>query len=684
MSIFLNRICVRLSPHNLLFLIVFCSTILLTLVTINRVEELTKLNFVSENREKVHTEIASLRRDIEGVLIAQSLVLRELAGAIRENPKISQDEFALRVQSLHKLDASAISVTASQNFLVSLIYPLVDNVSSLGSSYIENEKQRLAVLKKMQSGDDVLIGPVELIQGGVGLILKTPIYSLGSDIHGNVVKPWGMASIVFDYQKFIDKVGLTEAAKSYDLLLDFHVPSNETADKVFGNVAVNETDPVTLSFNLFKNSLFIHATPKDGWQTIPPTQKLERAIMVMIAVGFLLVFGYILRLARMCVRAETQLKDGIESLDHGFVMFDKNDRLLLNNEKFSQMYSFPEKLLKYGTPYAELVKSGILRELYLLTPDDVAKKVERRFQARLAGASLDHDQYLADGRVIKASERRMSDGSYVGLRVDTTELTHAKNAAEAASKAKSDFISLLSHELLTPMTVILGMAQLANDPRNLEASKTLLVALKIKKISPEETLFLLDKMFDELFYLTDRIAQSGDQLMNLINEMLDFAKNETGAHSINKKMWDIKSIVEPVAAQLRMLTIEKGLELEIIHDQGMILADKSRVQQILFNLTNNALKFTKYGYIRLQVKVTVDTVIFEVQDSGLGISKRNIGAIFEPFYQVDSTTTRSVGGAGIGLATSLNLANLFGGTLTVTSTLGVGSCFKLTLPLSER
>ena len=166
--------------------------------------------------------------------------------------------------------------------------------------------------------------------------------------------------------------------------------------------------------------------------------------------------------------------------------------------------------------------------------------------------------------------------------------------------------------------------------------------------------------------------------------MLDFAKNETGAHSTNKTIWDIKSIVEPVAAQLRMLTIEKGLELEIIHDQGMILADKSRVQQILFNLTNNALKFTKYGYIRLQVEVTVDTVIFEVHDSRLGISERNIGTIFEPFYQVDSTTTRSAGGAGIGLATSLNLANLFGGTLTVTSTLGVGSCFKLTLPLSEK
>lgn len=171
-------------------------------------------------------------------------MLRELAGAISENPKISQDAFALRVQSLQKLDASAISVTASQNLLVSLMYPLVDNESTLGSSYIENEKQRLAVLKKIQLGDDVLIGPVELIQGGVGLILKTPIYSLGSDIHGNVVKPWGMASIIFDYQKFIDKVGLTEASKSYDLLLDFHVPSNETAENVFGDVAVNETDPL--------------------------------------------------------------------------------------------------------------------------------------------------------------------------------------------------------------------------------------------------------------------------------------------------------------------------------------------------------------------------------------------------------------------------------------------------------
>ena len=165
-------------------------------------------------------------------------MLWELAGAISENPKISQDEFALRVQSLHKLDASEISIAASQNFLVSLIYPLVDNESILGSGYIKNEKQRLAVIKTLQLGNDVLIGPVKLVQGRVGLILKTPVYSAGSDIHGNVVKPWGMASIVFDYQKFIDKVGLTEAAKSCELLLDFHVPSNETAVNVFGDIAV--------------------------------------------------------------------------------------------------------------------------------------------------------------------------------------------------------------------------------------------------------------------------------------------------------------------------------------------------------------------------------------------------------------------------------------------------------------
>ena len=162
--------------------------------------------------------------------------------------------------------------------------------------------------------------------------------------------------------------------------------------------------------------------------------------------------------------------------------------------------------------------------------------------------------------------------------------------------------------------------------------------------------------------------------------MLDIAKIEAGSLTIIPTVCDTSEIVDPVVQQLTTLSSAKGLEFQVSSDQGSVYVDKVRTRQILFNLVGNAIKFTEAGRVQLTVTVDENTAVFEVCDTGNGIPADEYDSIFDAFYQIDSTATRRAGGTGMGLAISRSLAELQGGTLTVASTMGEGSCFSLTLP----
>ncbi len=364
-------------------------------------------------------------------------------------------------------------------------------------------------------------------------------------------------------------------------------------------------------------------------------------------------------------------------------MFDSDDRLVLSNSKYMEMYDFSEDLAVPGTPFEDIEKVGVTRELYIGEPNTENEWRANLLAERGSADAIDFEQHLVDGRTIKVSDRRVKSGGLVGLRVDVSELSEAKSDAEAASKAKSEFMSVLSHELRTPLTVILGVAGLAKNARLLNSSKILLAAQETGDRSSAEIKAMLDDMFAQLSGLMGRMVKSGDHLLHLINEMLDFAKIESGSLSVTCAPCDVMEIADPVTQQLRTLSREKGLEFEVTQDPGTVWADKVRTRQILFNLVGNAIKFTESGYVQLSVKVEADAVVFEVRDSGAGIPEDKFDSIFDAFYQINSTETRSAHGTGMGLAISRNLADLQGGSLTVTSTLGEGSCFVLTLPSAK-
>ncbi|GEM_PF-2612093 len=239
----------------------------------------------------------------------------------------------------------------------------------------------------------------------------------------------------------------------------------------------------------------------------------------------------------------------------------------------------------------------------------------------------------------------------------TRELEMEREKALQASHAKSDFLSTMSHELRTPLNSILGLAQV--------------IMMKMGPILPLQQKENLAA-----------IITSGRRLLELINQLLDLSKIEAGRVDVKAAHFTIDLPLVEAFEAVRPLAERKGLEYRLRNQaRGVhVRSDNDKLVQILINLLGNAVKFTEEGEIELTVRENGDGILFSVSDTGIGISPEEQAVIFQPFHQVDSSSTRRHGGSGLGLSISGRLAELLGGKLNVNSAKGQGSVFELWIP----
>ena len=239
----------------------------------------------------------------------------------------------------------------------------------------------------------------------------------------------------------------------------------------------------------------------------------------------------------------------------------------------------------------------------------------------------------------------------------THEAEEARAAAESASKAKSAFLANMSHELRTPLNAIIGFTR---------------IVLRKSRDALEE------KQIENL----DKVLSSSEHLLGLINTMLDIAKIEAGRMDVQAANFEAKSLLEQCGNTVMPL-LKTGVHLvkQFGDDLGVMYSDQDKLKQIILNLLSNAAKFTHSGNVTLQAGLENGSLRVDVSDTGIGISEDALGKVFEEFQQADTSTTRQYGGTGLGLTISRNLARLLGGDLTVTSELGKGSTFTLSVPV---
>ena len=248
---------------------------------------------------------------------------------------------------------------------------------------------------------------------------------------------------------------------------------------------------------------------------------------------------------------------------------------------------------------------------------------------------------------------------------DKQALDDARRAAEAASEAKSAFLATMSHEIRTPLTSVLAAAELLSD----------------SDLSPPQ---------QRLLAVMER---SGERLLRLVDDVLDFSRIEAGRVDLTPAPFVVGELVDETVLILRSAVEDKGLALEVRVDPALpepVVGDRRRVAQVLTNLLDNAVKFTREGSIGVRVSTAgpqpgdhegTVRIRFAVSDTGIGLAPEDLDTAFEHFRQGDSSVTREYGGTGLGLAISRRLVDRMGGRLEVESTVGEGSTFSFDVPL---
>lgn len=284
-------------------------------------------------------------------------------------------------------------------------------------------------------------------------------------------------------------------------------------------------------------------------------------------------------------------------------------------------------------------------------------RLQRENAARKMAESLLEEKSL---ELFQTNTVLSETATQLELRVNerTAELNQAVCEARSANEAKSRFLALMSHEIRTPLHGMLGLSELLSSSA-------------------------LDEQQREY---VKNILGAGKSLLLLLNDILDFSKIEAGEMSLEMLAFDPVKVLRETLDLMQSGLKDKDVSLEISVAKPLpfqLLNDPTRLRQVMLNLVGNAVKFTKRGKVTVALRADPDALIFEVKDSGIGMSEAVIAGLFEPFRQGDGSITRKFGGTGLGLVISKSLIEKMGGQLRVTSWEGKGSCFSFALPLTE-
>lgn len=409
-----------------------------------------------------------------------------------------------------------------------------------------------------------------------------------------------------------------------------------------------------------------------------PVSESTLAISFLL-VGILVAKGVALRFFRQRERLRDVLQHSLDAMNEGFVLYDKKDRLVMWNERARRTHSPSAQAARPGTSFERILRLEVADGHF---PEAIGRE-EEWIAMRLAGhraARLIPEEQLTNGRRIKITKDRTSEGYLVSLILDVTEMKAAQEAAEAGNRAKSEMLTNISHELRTPLTVVLGHSGMLSRADELLAAKRIRAMVAEGAANPDQLEAEIVAYLDSIKAQGRKIRNSSQHLLDLVNEILDLARIESGRIDLRPEVKPAGAVLQDVVEEFRTTAEEKGLTLSWQSDGTVVHADRLRLRQILYNLLGNALKFTSEGSISITARGVDGGACLRVEDTGCGIAEEHLDRIFESFHQVDSSDARSQHGSGLGLALTKRLVELHGGRISVSSEPGHGAAFEVFLP----
>ncbi len=567
-------------------------------------------------------------------------------------------------------------VRRPEHFIINRIEPVSRNYSALGLDLAFEEGRREAIALSKQRDAPVLTKPIVLVQDsrqGAGFLLILPIRDEAGQFSGR----WVYAPLVADelFSSLIPEQGQDFALQMH------HVGSGDGASLLYdtGEWPPNPKFQTERTLDLAGQMISLR------WANLPPFESrfassapvtaVVSGLTITVLLGVLLVMllrreSHILREVKAAtgeLAERNRMLELAEATAHiGHWHLDLSDNRVTWSDEVYRLH---------GVPVGNIPEFEQAIEFY--HPDDrktVQDSIEHaivscepyEFKARLvSNGTVKHVEVR--GRV--DTDNDGAPEAILGVIIDRTDetqmrerLTESIEEARAADRAKSSFLANMSHEIRTPMNGVIGFTELA----------------LAEESNPDQQRRL------------QMILDSGDAMLRLLNDLLDFAKIAAKQMAIVSETTDLRHTLRSCQRLMEPVARQRNISLVLDIDPAFpprVLVDKMRLRQIVLNLLGNALKFTEEGEVALSASVSrrqfndPDCMLITVRDSGIGIPADRLQSIFGKFTQADDTTARKYGGTGLGLSISTELAELMGGELTAESDPGQGSAFTLSLPL---
>jgi signal transduction histidine kinase/HPt (histidine-containing phosphotransfer) domain-containing protein len=625
----------------------------------------------AQQRNQVRESLLLLQSRLEGNLRSNILLVRGLVSVIAADPGIDQPRFERAARPLFEGQSQLRNIGAAPDMVLRLMYPLAGNEKAIGLDYRKTPAQFEAAERARSTRALVLAGPLELRQGGVGLVARLPVY-----LHGGVgdARFWGLISAVIDAERLWRDSGLRDAELPIELALRGKDGKGEAGAVFFGDAALFDGDTERLTLALPHGAWQMAARPRGGWTGAPANQAGVRLITALIALSILAPMLLLVRFDLRQRQAERRLATSEERLS---LAVDAAQLAIWDWELATDHFDSGTLALLLGLPREAIAASADALKARMHPEDvprfeaaieahlhDLAPRVEIDF--RLGDAHGAWRWLRGTGRIVQraaGTPLRISGvlQDVTALRAALDGLETARAAAEAGARAKDEFIATMSHEIRTPLNGVLGMADLLHASR-LDAERQGYVAT---------------------------LRDSARALLALVNDILDFSKIEAGRLHGETADFSPAALVREVCGEWLPRAAQKGLLLELDCPDGLpdaLRGDAGLIRQVLGKLVGNAIKFTQAGRIDVEVgwrpaEADGGTLRLAVRDTGIGISAEAQARLFAPFFQVDNSTTRRYGGAGLGLSIARRLVEAMRGRIGVVSAPGEGACFWFELPL---